>query len=327
MKKTTEALQREARDLLKEKRVDYIIGYGQGRTLYGTVPLFIKKEEEVDDLVWNPFCITSLPTYLFLNRFQGLTRPEEKRIGLVVKGCDSKGLLRILNDRLIKREDLVIMGLPCMGMVDPEKFAAKIKEKRWTAIHVKEDRVIVEGKEKEMEFQREDLLYKKCLTCKTPTPAIYDSLLGEAISSQVSKEEYMDVKKIEAMSIEDKRDFWNQHFERCIRCYACRNVCPACNCKSCIFQEENPVWTGKGVDGVENMVFHFTRAFHVAGRCIDCGECERVCPVEIPLHLLNQKIQKDIEELFHVEHLSREEDLDQKPPLGFFLEDDHEEFL
>ena len=41
-------------------------------------------------------------------------------------------------------------------------------------------------------------------------------------------------------------------------------------------------------------MFHIIRAFHVAGRCTDCGECSRVCPQNIPLHLLNRKFIKDI---------------------------------
>ena len=43
-------------------------------------------------------------------------------------------------------------------------------------------------------------------------------------------------------------------------------------------------------------MFHIIRAFHVAGRCTDCGECSRVCPQGIPLHLLNRKFIRDINE-------------------------------
>ena len=45
-------------------------------------------------------------------------------------------------------------------------------------------------------------------------------------------------------------------------------------------------------------MFHIIRAFHVAGRCTDCGECSRVCPQNIPLHLLNRKFIKDIDEFY-----------------------------
>ena len=50
------------------------------------------------------------------------------------------------------------------------------------------------------------------------------------------------------------------------------------------------------VDTFEENMFHIIRAFHVAGRCTDCGECSRVCPQGIPLHLLNRKFIKDINE-------------------------------
>jgi Na+-translocating ferredoxin:NAD+ oxidoreductase RnfC subunit len=40
------------------------------------------------------------------------------------------------------------------------------------------------------------------------------------------------------------------------------------------------------------------RAFHLAGRCTGCAECERVCPMDIPLMLLNKKLEKEIKELF-----------------------------
>ena len=51
-------------------------------------------------------------------------------------------------------------------------------------------------------------------------------------------------------------------------------------------------------DTFEDQMFHIIRAFHVAGRCTDCGECSRVCPQNIPLHLLNRKFIKDIDEFY-----------------------------
>ena len=48
----------------------------------------------------------------------------------------------------------------------------------------------------------------------------------------------------------------------------------------------------------EEQMFHIIRAFHVAGRCTDCGECSRVCPQHIPLHLLNRKFIRDIDRFY-----------------------------
>jgi ferredoxin len=69
-------------------------------------------------------------------------------------------------------------------------------------------------------------------------------------------------------------------------------------------------------------MFHLIRAYHVAGRCTDCGECSRVCPQGIPLHLLNRKLIKDINE-FYGEYQAGEE-IGQRHPLTDFHMDDAE---
>jgi ferredoxin len=75
-------------------------------------------------------------------------------------------------------------------------------------------------------------------------------------------------------------------------------------------------------DSFEEKMFHIVRAFHVAGRCTDCGECSRVCPQQIPLHLLNRKFIKDIN-TFYGEYQAGKEP-DQRSPLTDFTERDPE---
>ena len=69
-------------------------------------------------------------------------------------------------------------------------------------------------------------------------------------------------------------------------------------------------------------MFHVIRAFHVAGRCTDCGECSRVCPQGIPLHLFNRKFIKDINTLYG--DFQAGFDLDAPCPLTSFTQDDAE---
>ena len=131
------------------------------------------------------------------------------------------------------------------------------------------------------------------------------------------------VAKLEAMTPDERFDFWRGELSKCIRCNACRNVCPACSCVKCVFDNPNTgVQNKAAADDFEENMFHIIRAFHVAGRCTDCGECSRVCPQGIPLHLLNRKFIKDIDELYG-EYQAGEE-IGQRHPLTDFTKADAE---
>ena len=140
---------------------------------------------------------------------------------------------------------------------------------------------------------------------------IYDELLGvndgdETVEKNTKR--FDKVSELEAMTPDQRFAFWQNELSRCIRCNACRNVCPACSC------ELSPlVWGREAVD---------SPPFHVAGRCTDCGECSRVCPQNIPLHLLNRKYIKDINEIYG--DYQAGEDLETRAPLNTFKTDDVE---
>lgn len=92
---------------------------------------------------------------------------------------------------------------------------------------------------------------------------------------------------------------WMVEFQKCIKCYGCRNICPVCFCKECSL--ENKELIGSGCLPPEVPIFHLVRAVHMAGRCIDCGLCEDACPVDIPLRLLYQKVNDIVKDVFDYE--------------------------
>ncbi len=320
MKKINENLIANAKKLLVDKEVDFIIGYGVGSEPVRTTPVFIDKPEDVEKLIWNPFCLNNLPKYLLDYKNQ------EGKIGVVVKGCDSRAVNRLVQDKQIVKDKVVILGIPCSGQLDSAKAAAVVDP---TAI-VKE---VVENAttftlktdKGDVILEKQKYLLDKCLTCEQPTPVVYDVLLGPEVQASGKVDDLAEIKKLEAMTADEKSAYWEKHFSRCIRCYACRNVCPACSCRSCVFDQAEPGWVGKHNDISENQVFQMIRAFHVAGRCIDCGECDRVCPVNIPLRNLNKKILKDTKELFGIDTPGTQ--VEEDAALGKFSVNDPEEFM
>ena len=110
--------------------------------------------------------------------------------------------------------------------------------------------------------------------------------------SGFSEQTWQSLDNLMALSSAQRWDFWQQHFVRCIKCYACRGSCPMCNCGQCFTDKNMPQWFPTAADGPGNFSWHLVRAFHLAGRCVGCGACEETCPAGIPLGLLNASLAR-----------------------------------
>jgi len=311
----TEKIRKRARELLAEGKVDAFVGYRLGSVPLMNQPVMIKRPEDTEQLVWDSNCCLNLANYL--------TKRQE-RIGIVANGCNSRNIVIHITENQIKREQLYILGIPCEGTLDHRAILRAMGEKELISYAEQGDSFTVKANGLEKTFKKTDFLRTNCRTCQHKNPVIYDELLGELVPENTNVDPYSDVRAIENQSSEKKWEFFRNLISKCLRCYACRNACPLCYCPTCFVDESKPQWVGKSIDPTDTMTFHILRAFHCAGRCTDCGACERVCPVAIPMRQFTKKLNKDAKELFNWEPgLS----LDQRPLFDFYKPEDYNDFV
>jgi formate dehydrogenase subunit beta len=300
--------------LLKDCSVEMVIGFRKGSLPMMNEPCFARTPEDVDQFVWDSNCGINLANYL--------TNRKEK-IGIIAKGCDSRNIVTHIIENKINREQIVVIGVPCKGMLDKHKIANMFTDEI-QAVTEDGDKIIVTGGGKETALNKPDVLQQNCAVCTHRNPVIHDELVAEKLEEQQDVDRFADVREIEAMTTQDKWDYFESLLSPCIRCYACRNACPLCYCPTCFVDEAKPQWVGKGQDPSDVRTFHFLRAFHCAGRCTDCGACERACPVGINMRVFTKKLEKDSFEQFGWEAGMS---LDERPPLDTYRPDDPDEFI
>lgn len=308
-----EMILERVRALMNEGAADRVLGWETGELPYDRTPKTFGADT-LDALKYDSFCGANLAKYLIDE-----TKKDGKIIALV-KPCDSYSLNQLCTEHRVNRDKVYALGVGCCGKIDVEKLRA-MGLKGITDVREEGDSLIVSTLYGEKTVARADALLNKCLWCKGKEHKNVDEVIGESCDTSVEGK-YDLVAKLEAMTPDERFDFWRSELSKCIRCNACRNVCPACSCIKCVF--DNPktgVQNKAAADDFEENMFHIIRAYHVAGRCTDCGECSRVCPEGIPLHLLNRKIIKDMNELYG-EYQAGEEIGQRHPLTDFTLTDD-----
>lgn len=311
-----EVIKQKAIELLSSGKADRVLGWKEGEFFYDITPAVFTDAKEIEEkFVYNAFCGPNFSKYLVAES------RKDGKIAVFLKPCDTYSFQQLLKEHRILRDKVYAVGIPCDGMVDIEKIRQK-KIKGITGVTEAGEVLQIDTIYGKKEVAKKDVLAERCENCKSKKHVVYDELIGEE-GDVLDSHRFDLVEKIEAMSEEERFAFWQNELSRCIRCNACRNVCPACTCEKCVF--DNPasgIDQKAAADSFEEKMFHIIRAFHVAGRCTDCGECSRVCPQNIPLHLLNRKFIKDINE-FYGEYQAGA-DMETRAPLTDYQTDDCE---
>ncbi len=288
-----EVLVERAKALLADGTVSQVLGWKAGEFSYDVTPaVFTSREALENDFVWNDFCGANFSKYLVSKTAKS---GFEGKILVFLKPCDTYSFNQLLTEHRFDREKVYAIGVPCEGMADVYNVKKAVGD-GIVSVDCTEAGLVVHTicGDEPVTVSREDAMAERCKVCKSRKHVAYDELLGEE-GDVIDSARFDEVEKLEKMTAEERYAFWQNELSRCIRCNACRDVCPACTCEHCVFDNPASALENKApANEFEEKMFHIIRAFHVAGRCTDCGECSRVCPQHIPLHLLNRKFIKDI---------------------------------
>ena len=283
-----------AEKLLADGTVTRVLGWKKGEFSYDQTPaIFTSAQDMKDNFVFDDFSGANFSKYLVKE-----TRKEDGKVLVFLKPCDTYSFNQLLTEHRFDREKAYIVGIPCDGMVDINKIKMALGD-GVVSVNTDSDTLKVETLyDGTKENAKSEVLIERCQNCKSKKHVAFDQLLGEE-GEVVENNRFDQVAELEKMSADERFAFWQNELSRCIRCNACRDACPACTCEKCVFDNPNSGVENKSpANSFEEKMFHIIRAFHVAGRCTDCGECSRVCPQNIPLHLLNRKFIKDINEFY-----------------------------
>jgi ferredoxin len=292
---TREQLIAKASQLLENGTVSCVLGWSRGEFDYDVTPAVFNTAEELNDgFVFNDFCGANFSKYLVSK-----TKKLEGKILVFLKPCDTYSFNQLLTEHRFDREKVYVVGIPCEGMADVAKVKAVCGD-GIIAIGEKDGKIAVTTLYNDAPtlIDASDVMAERCVNCKSKKHVAYDELMGDD-GDVIDSARFDEVARLEAMTPDERFAFWQNELSRCIRCNACRDACPACTCEKCVFDNPNSGVENKSpANEFEEKLFHIIRAYHVAGRCTDCGECSRVCPQNIPLHLLNRKFIKDMNEFY-----------------------------
>ena len=330
----TQELQQKAAQLLESGEIATFIGFTKGSLPMTARPIVIRNPEDAKKLIWNSFCVLNLANYLP----QTLKSVEEKKdsqgegdqymrpkVGIAATGCCSRNIVVQIQENQVDKERVVVVGITSRGMVDKKKIISKLNGKEIREVIEADHLLKIKGPGFETEIPRWEVVRDNCLCCTRPEPAFFHYKIEASGSAQRSIENpFSQVDEIEALSHDERWKWFMQEIDKCIRCYACRNVCPLCYCPTCFVDDSRPQWVGKSIDKSDTAIFHILRAYHCAGRCTDCGACESACPMGIRMRLFTKKLQKDVLEFFGTEAGT---DFDTPPPLSTYAPDDPEDFV
>ncbi len=324
-----------ARELLGSGKVEIFIGYQAASLPMAAAPLIIHGApgaghgqsamapdaerdllRKTEALVFDDRCAMNLTNYL--HKF------KDRKVAIVVKGCDARSLVGLMQEKQVDRNNLVIIGAPCRGVIDPQLITRAVDCEWPTAVDHQGGELLLQcrGMVKRVFWQA--MLYAGCRECPAHNPVVADVLLGPPVPQPAVPEISAEVEAVRRLPASQRWAVFQKEMRKCILCYACRNLCPACYCQTCFADACKPKWIGRTDDPSDAMLFHLQRLMHLGGRCTGCGACVRGCPMRVDLRLYNDHLRSFIQQEYG---FMAGMDPAAQPPLAMYAMEDCNDFI
>lgn len=291
--------------------------------------------------------------------------PDEK-IGVLLRSCETRALVELVKHNQARLENIVIIGMDCLGAFDPVDYREMCESGgdpagEWMA---------ASGGGEFREDIRGKSIRRGCSACgyiEAEHAAIHlgwvglggkqilvsaggeyiewaSSFLGEG-SEMVPGDRLKSMEAIRSRRDDNKKRLYEEFSARtksiesllaeldgCIKCHNCRQACPLCFCRECVFSTEifrrDPEFYlsrahRKGLMGMpaDKLLFHLTRLNHMGLGCVGCSQCESACPAKIPVAMIFKTAGERMQQVFDY---APGRSLEEEPPLAGYKESELE---
>ena len=365
-KSPAKGLQQFFKQLLKLQEIDALFLPVRLKESNSIMPSLVTDPERIEDAVpFSPaFPINSARMVSRLSY-----KASKRKTAVVLRPCEMRAFIELVKLKQGSRQELILIGIDCPKALTSSDYAAYTKKDP-----LEDDAYIEAIFSQKIETLNGFQFSTACDTCENPFPVntdisillhgvdlsdgmiaesksddgrlLLESLkMPEAESPENRDETMMQIKeansKANKIMMEDigaRTDSivkLNTFFDQCINCYNCRNMCPVCYCKECVFNTDvfnhQPVqylqWAEKKGSiklPTDTVFYHLTRMAHMSHACVGCGQCSNACPSDINVFELFKSVAHDTQAAFEY---SPGTDENEPPPLSVFYEKEFEDIV